>query len=281
MKSEWSIVIMVRPVPPPEPYHKPPPVNLQTAALNATANSVNSVVYSMYMLTHWTFPAENPKNSADPASFAAAMQSINQLIAYLQANPPPAPTPGQPSPLYDVYSQLTDRNVNNNYTSLADIAADYSKNGFTTADLGEFNSAIQSTDVNSPYNQMALDFESDSTWGSQYNVDATDQKALLNQLDRITTDFTYVGNPPVLTLNVANFLSDVSGLNTLIAGLTPPLDGMAQFMSNLINGKLDSAGDTLATISAANLTAMLTPAMIANLNNMCQQAYTYEKQPPP
>lgn len=259
---------MIKPVnpQPQEPIgHKPPPTPSEVCG-SETTNTLNALGNELWLSTYVMFPQYSNSNVPDPASFAMAMQAINQFMAAY-------PTPPANDPyLDDLWSQLNEPATPAHPNNLATLAANYASGGFTATGFAQYSSFI--SDPNSSYWAFTKSINLFGTYehqGYQPNAQDLTKRALQN----LMSDFP-------LSTNAAQFLSDVQTAAAQISSGTPPLDGVSLALSNLFNGPLDAAGDTLLSLAKAGNTAGLqailaaNPYLSDNIQNVLNQAGSLE-----
>ncbi len=188
-----------------------------------------------------------------PQMFQIAMQSINRFMAQFPASGSgPDQTTRQGKYLYQLWVMLTTGDKSAGIGSLADLAADSSAS-YSAADYQTFVS--QYTNSAGSFNFVWNGFYNEiQAWGGTIGAYMpTAPHGMTGALDNLLSDFPFGHGS-----NTANFVSDIGSVLSLLNKATPPLDGVCQFLSDLINTPIDPStkgSPSLATIDAAELDA--------------------------
>ncbi len=234
--------------PAPNPnYHNP--IN---ALSDPTPQNINSVGNNLWLSTVYLFgqPPYGLAESATPLNFELAMQGI---LAFTAQYPVNGPAPTDPY-LRGVWEELQNQNPVYGNATLATLAANYAQGGFLTRDFNTFTKMV--SDPYSPWAQLvgtpAQPVGTIQLWGQEeggYNPNP--QNLIQSDFNQLLTSLTaYPQNP-------TNILNAVKALTNDLSTSKSPLDGVSQFLQNLLNTPLDPtnsdpnlAKDTLASLSA-------------------------------
>lgn len=255
---------MVRPIPqnpePTGPHHKPPPLPAaRRSMLSATAltpQQLNALANTLYVSTYDFFPTAPSSQPANPFTFAQAMTAISQFMAQY----PKGGTPPTDPYLEGLWNDLIATNGSHT-TCLADLASDFTTNGFKQGDLTAFNAFLSDNTLASTGGNLWDNFAG----GIAELGDQRSSPGLGHYMPNPQTldqgDFGVfcmraksIPNPPTLK-SLQAFLLSVSALNGDLT-VNSSSDGLTSILNNLFNTiPLDPTSTTPGNTTLAYLAA--------------------------
>jgi hypothetical protein len=234
---------MVRPIGGPEPKY-----NIRSSVSESFL--LNSVGNDLWMSTYFLFVTQ--KETVDPFNYQLAMHGIQNFMNQFPAS---GSGPQGDSYLRGLWDDLTTTNMDHR-TSLADLAADYTKNGFNKTDFNAFTAFVTDLASDALFGRFASNINS---WGSKEGkFQANPQQLGKKAFDNLVEDF------PLSSSTFSEFFTDIKAVSAELNASTPPLDGCCQFLSDLLNTPLDpTSSDT--KLAAMTLNSLATSSDTTSL----------------